>query len=78
MGQRWTLKVLIQQGGLANAFARARMLVHPTTGQPDQRAGGEEEEREWEKVYLTEFKVQEEKCCLTIKAMMIKTPYALI
>lgn len=30
--QRWTLKVLVQQGGLAYAFARARVLVHPTTG----------------------------------------------
>lgn len=45
VGQRWTLEVLVQQGGLANAFARARVLVHPATRQPDQRAGGLEAER---------------------------------
>lgn len=41
MRQRWALKVLVQQGGLANAFARAAVLVHPATGQPDQRAVGD-------------------------------------
>lgn len=43
--QRWALEVLVQQGGLTNAFARTTVLVHPATGQPDQRAGGEETER---------------------------------
>ena len=33
--QRGALKVLVQQGGLANSFARAAVLVHPATGQPD-------------------------------------------
>lgn len=47
--QRWTLKVLVQQGGLANSFARASVLVHPANGQPNQRAGGVEAERDWEK-----------------------------
>lgn len=43
--QRRTLKVLVQQRGLADAFARTAVLVHPTAGQPDQRAeaGGDEQ-----------------------------------
>lgn len=35
-----TLKVLVQQGGLADAFAGAGVLVHAAAGQPDQGAGG--------------------------------------
>lgn len=38
MRQRGALKVLIQEGGFANALARAGVLVHPATGQPNQRA----------------------------------------
>lgn len=36
--QRWAFKVLIQQGGFANALARASVLIHSSTGQPNQRA----------------------------------------
>lgn len=41
--QRRTLKVLVQQRGLADAFARTAVLVHPAAGQPDQgaEAGGD-------------------------------------
>lgn len=37
MRQRGAFKVLIQQGGFANALARAGVLIHPCTGQPKQR-----------------------------------------
>lgn len=43
--QRRALKVLVQQGRLANAFARAAVLFHPAGGQPDQGAGAEKTDR---------------------------------
>lgn len=36
--QRRTFKVLVQQRGLADAFARTAVLLHAAAGQPDQRA----------------------------------------
>lgn len=36
--QRRTFKVLVQQRGLADSFARTAVLLHPAAGQPDQRA----------------------------------------
>lgn len=50
------LKVLVQQGGLADAFAWAGVLVHAAAGQPDQGAGGVGTDR-WMKrdIYLMEF-----------------------
>lgn len=36
--QRRTFKVFVQQRRLADAFARTAVLLHPATGQPDQRA----------------------------------------
>lgn len=53
--ERGALKVLVQQGRLANALARAGVLVHPAAGQPDQRAGGEATERGREKDERDEF-----------------------
>lgn len=36
--QGGAFKVLVQQGGLADTFSRAVVLVQHTTGQPNQRA----------------------------------------
>ena len=43
--QRGALEVLIEQGGLADTFARAGVLVHHATGQPDKGAAMKGTER---------------------------------
>lgn len=49
-----TLKVLVQQGGLADAFAWAGVLVHAAAGQPDQGAGGGGDRQMNEKGHLSD------------------------
>lgn len=53
--QRRTLKVLVQQRGLADAFARTAVLVHPAAGQPDQRAEAGGDEHMDEKTFFNEL-----------------------
>lgn len=54
MRQRGALKVFIQQGWFANALARAGVLIHPSTGQPNQRARVRKTERPEDRDMMTQ------------------------